>query len=126
MKWGEPWTKEQVDEHLRRFVAKGRAAKAAVDATLRSSNPQSAKRARAKRSNESKSVHPQYRIAVHSRRWRRTDSDGVSIKSAIDGLVRGGLLGDDSPDWIPETPAQSQEKSDVEETVIEVWEIIKE
>lgn len=36
-------------------------------------------------------------IHVHSIRTRLTDSDGISAKAAIDGIVYAGILADDSP-----------------------------
>lgn len=49
------------------------------------------------------------RIHLHSRRHRLTDSDGVSGKAAIDGLVHCGLLPDDSPEFVTAV-SYSQEK----------------
>ena len=74
-----------------------------------------------KKANASKAVYPRVSIRVHSKRRRLTDPDGIAAKAAIDGLVRGGLLTDDSAKTIKEV-SFSQELSDVEETVIEVWE----
>jgi len=62
---------------------------------------------------------------VHQRRRRLTDPDGLHIKSAIDGLVVGGLLGDDSPDWVESvevTQAKCQ-RGEEEQTVIEIFEV---
>jgi len=114
------WTEEMVAAHLARFHGK---TKAENNAPVPSPDSQPVKRPKSKGADKSKEVHPRYRIRVHSKRRRRTDSDGISVKAAIDGLVRGGLLGDDSPDWISQTPTQSQEKSKVEETIIEIYEI---
>lgn len=60
-------------------------------------------------------------IRVHSKRRRLTDPDGLYFKAALDGLVAGGLLVDDSAKCVKEV-SFSQEKSETEETVIEVWE----
>lgn len=62
----------------------------------------------------------QCRIHIHSKRKRLTDADGVSAKAAIDGLVHGGLLQDDSPEFVQEV-SYSQAKAKNEETIIEVW-----
>lgn len=62
------------------------------------------------------------RIHIHSRRKRLTDADGVSAKAAIDGLVHGGLLEDDSARFVQEV-SYSQEKSSEEETIITIEEI---
>lgn len=60
------------------------------------------------------------RIHIHSKRKRLTDADGISAKAAIDGLVHGGLLQDDSTEFVQEV-SYSQAKSTDEETVIEIW-----
>jgi hypothetical protein len=36
-------------------------------------------------------------IHVHSLRYRLADADGVCCKYAIDGLIKAGILSDDSP-----------------------------
>ena len=59
-------------------------------------------------------------IHIHSKRKRLTDADGVSAKAAIDGAVHGGLLQDDSPEFVQEV-SYSQAKSKDEETIIEIW-----
>jgi hypothetical protein len=57
------------------------------------------------------------RIAVHSLRRRLADSDGISAKACIDGLVKAGLLKDDSPEYVKEVRF-SQEKAQDEKTII--------
>jgi len=61
-------------------------------------------------------------IHIHSVRKREVDSDGVSAKSAIDGLVYAGLLQDDSPKFVKEV-SYSQEKGSVEETYLIIEEV---
>lgn len=62
-------------------------------------------------------------IRIHSVRKRLTDSDGVSAKEVIDGLVLAGLLPNDSPKYVWPTPVQTQEEGEPEETVITIeWE----
>lgn len=61
-------------------------------------------------------------IHVHSRRKRLVDPDGVSSKAIIDGLVKAGILEDDSVKFI-EKISYSQEKSDNEETIITIQSI---
>ncbi len=58
-------------------------------------------------------------IHFHSKRRRLADPDGVSCKAAIDGLVQGGILRDDSAHFVKEV-SFSQEVSEVEETIIEI------
>ena len=65
------------------------------------------------------------RIHIHSKRVRESDADGVSAKAAIDGLVHGGLLQDDSPKYVSEV-SYSQgktERGEEEVTIIELWEV---
>ena len=42
------------------------------------------------------------RILVHSYRRRLADPDGISAKAAIDGIVKAGILSNDSPKQIEE------------------------
>ena len=71
------------------------------------------------------------RLHIHSLRYRLADSDGVSAKAAIDGLVHAGLLVDDSAKYVKEV-SYSQEKikkPDKEKTIITIkmegqWESI--
>jgi hypothetical protein len=72
--------------------------------------------------NVDKEVYPRFRIHIHSKRRRFADPDGVSAKAAIDGLVKGGILRDDSSKYISEVTF-TQELSTIEETVIEIWQI---
>ncbi len=58
-------------------------------------------------------------IHIHSRRRRLADPDGISAKAAIDGLAEGGILIDDSAKYVKEV-SFSQEKSETEETVIDI------
>ena len=65
------------------------------------------------------------RLHIHSRRHRLVDSDGVSAKAAIDGLVHAGLLEDDSAQYVKEV-TYSQEKigkREIEETIITIHSI---
>ena len=62
-------------------------------------------------------------IAVHSRRKRLADSDGISAKAVIDGLTAAGILKDDNPECVKEVSfSQEKVKSESEEeTIIELW-----
>ena len=62
------------------------------------------------------------RIVLLSRRNRLCDADGISAKAAIDGLVHCGVLENDSPEFV-ESVSYSQEKSDIEETIITIEEV---
>lgn len=59
-------------------------------------------------------------VHFHSIRRRLADSDGISGKAALDGIVKAGLLQDDSPQFV-EKVSHSQEKSkESEKTVITI------
>ena len=58
-------------------------------------------------------------IHIHSIRSRLVDSDGVSAKAAIDGIVKAGVLQDDSAKYVKEV-SYSQEKGFPEKTVIKI------
>ena len=72
--------------------------------------------------NANKEIHPRFRIHVHCKRRRLADPDGIYCKAAVDGIVRGGLLPDDSAKYV-ESVTVSQELAKTEETIVEVWEI---
>lgn len=72
--------------------------------------------------NADKEIHPRVRIHIHSRRRRLCDPDGISAKAAIDGLVKGGLLADDSAKYI-DAVTFSQERAETDETIITVEEL---
>lgn len=65
--------------------------------------------------------HSLVRIHIHSIRNRLADPDGVSGKAAIDGLVKGAILADDTAKQV-EKVSYSQEKASgrPEETIISV------
>lgn len=61
-------------------------------------------------------------IHIHSKRGRLTDADGISAKAAIDGAVHGGILQDDSPEFVQEVSySQAKTSAKNEETIIEFW-----
>lgn len=61
-------------------------------------------------------------IAIHSVRRRLADADGISGKAAIDGLIHGGILKDDSPKEV-ESVSYTQEKTKGKEKTIITIEI---
>jgi len=71
----------------------------------------------AKKKTKSRDTFDCCRIHIHSIRKRLCDADGISAKSAIDGLVHAGLLVDDSPSYVKEV-SYSQEKGKKEITII--------
>lgn len=58
---------------------------------------------------------------IHTRK-RLADSDGISGKAALDGLVACGLLKDDSPSYVEEV-SHRQRKGEREETLIVIEEV---
>lgn len=62
------------------------------------------------------------RIHVRSFRHRLADSDGISAKAAIDGLVHAGILPDDSALYVEEVCFYQEKisKDDAEHTEIEI------
>ena len=56
-------------------------------------------------------------ISFHSIRKRLTDSDGASGKAVIDGLVKAGLLADDSPEYVKKV-SFSQQKTKFDEVTL--------
>ena len=62
------------------------------------------------------------RISVHSYRHRLADSDGISAKAAIDGLVHAGILPDDSALYVEEVCFYQEKisKDEEEHTEIEI------
>jgi|TARA_Y100000310_G_scaffold37766_1_gene35413 hypothetical protein len=59
-------------------------------------------------------------IHVHSIRKRLADTDGISAKAVLDGIVKAGLLKDDTTEFIKEI-TYSQEKGTPEETIISAY-----
>ena len=69
----------------------------------------------------SKKCDKVFSVSVHHRTNRLTDSDGRSMKAVLDACVLGGLLPDDSPEFLPQIPGQTQEKKKgAEETIITI------
>jgi hypothetical protein len=68
---------------------------------------------------EAKGSNPPYDIHVHSIRKRLADVDGISAKAAIDGLVKAGILADDSATYV-KSIRFTQEKGSEEKTIIEI------
>lgn len=101
------WTDEQVREYMARYN------RAAVPTPNMERNPVNATQAKDAR----QKVGERVRIAFHSKRRRLIDPDGCYSKAAIDGLREGGLLIDDSSSYV-ESISYTQEKSEIEETII--------
>jgi len=65
-------------------------------------------------------LDPRLDITVISYRRRNHDPDGISIKAALDGIVRAGLLRDDSTKEIRKITYKSIITKGEEKTVIEI------
>ena len=64
-------------------------------------------------------------ILVHSFRRRLADSDGISAKAVIDGIVKEGILVDDSARWVTEVRyKQTKIKAPEQEKTIITIEIV--
>ncbi len=61
-------------------------------------------------------------IHIHSIRKRLVDTDGISAKAVIDGIVKVGLLEDDTTEFVQEV-RYTQEKGAEEKTVITIREV---
>ena len=111
------WTVEEYRAYLRTGIAPGddRPAVSAADA-------KPARRAKPAAKDEVKEIHPRYRVDVHHRSRRLADATGRSHKAAVDGIVRGGILPDDSPEYLEEI-RETRRQGERDETVIEVWQI---
>jgi hypothetical protein len=68
---------------------------------------------------QSGSDHQAVRIHCHSIRKRLVDSDAISIKAVIDGIVEAGVLKNDTAKEI-QPPTFSQEKGTEEKTIITI------
>lgn len=69
---------------------------------------------------KAKRLHPRVDIRITSYRRRKHDPDGVSVKYALDGIVRRGLLEDDSTQEVRRVIFESIVGDD-EKTIIEIF-----
>lgn len=60
------------------------------------------------------------RIHIHSVRRRLADTDGLSAKATIDGLVHAKILKDDSPKEVKEVTYSQEKTKGKEETIITI------
>ncbi len=58
-------------------------------------------------------------IRVISYRKRKHDTDGVSLKAVLDGIIKAGILTDDSSEEVRQVIFESR-KSKTEKTIIEI------
>jgi len=105
------WTEEMVNAHLSRFN------RPAVPVA----NVERYPRHEAKATAKVKEIHSRVCIAVHHRSRRAADATGRAHKWAVDGLVRGGLLIDDSPAYVAEIKETFEIGKD--QTIIEIFEV---
>jgi hypothetical protein len=105
------WTEEELAAYLARF---NRAAVRASDVESNPGDEHAPKDAPEK-------VHTRFSMVIHHRSRRLADATGRSHKAAVDGIVGGGLLPDDSPVYVKEIKETFEQRNN-EETIIELWE----
>jgi len=120
-RWGKTWNDEDVERQLAKFKTENRAA-------VRASDPEQARLYVVATENEGEKVHSRYRVCVSYRSKKPADPTGRSHKAAVDGLVRSGILLDDSSKYVEfRVPTEEKCKAgEAEATIIEVWEIADE
>ena len=71
---------------------------------------------------KSKGLDTRFYIHIHSKRNRQCDPDGVSAKAAIDGIVKAGILPDDSAKFVKKVSFTQEKCSSIteEETIITI------
>lgn len=69
---------------------------------------------------ESKRFTSPVRVSFHSIRQRLPDMDNLSGKAVLDGIVKAGILQDDSAKQIPERPIHTAEIGKEEKTIITI------
>jgi hypothetical protein len=113
------YNEAEVAEYLRRFYGK---TESKDHSAVSPADAKPAGRNVVTKSAAVKEVHQRFRVEIHHRSRRLSDPTGRSHKAALDGLVRGGLLGDDSLEWIEEI-RETYKQAAVDETIIEIWEV---
>lgn len=63
------------------------------------------------------------RIDIYSTRERKTDIDNISGKAVLDGIVKSGILRDDSPDEIEAYQVHKATIGNEEKTIIVITEL---
>lgn len=106
------WTEEDLQTYLARFHRPA-VSVADVEPDLGDESP---------REDEAKEIHPRFSITIHHRSRRLADATGRSHKACVDGIVRGGLLPDDSPVYVAEIK-ETFERRNNEETIVELWQL---
>ena len=122
---GVRWTQDDYRDYLERLGAAGKRVLAGDGGVaVRAADAKPARRAAAAPAYGAEKVHPRYRVHIHHRSQRLADATGRSHKAAVDGIVLGGILPDDSPKCLAGI-SESYEKAECNETVIEVYEIME-
>jgi hypothetical protein len=115
---GIRWTHEEVEQYLQKhFKADDHSAVPAPDAKPDRRNAPAPK-------NAAKEISPRFSITIHHRSRRLADPTGRSHSAVVNGLVRGGILPDDSPLYVKEI-RETYEQRKNEETVIQICSITK-
>jgi len=123
---GIRWTDEEYNAYLAGLAEKSRAKESRRHPTIKTHSPVPAANLESNISDETsaknadKKIHSRVRIQIHSRRRRLCDPDGIYAKAAIDGLCEGGLLSDDSAEFVDSVSFSQEKTKEVEETIIEI------
>jgi hypothetical protein len=105
------WTQADIDEYKRKHES--RSANPAPNVEQSARNEPLAKKEGA-RFNTPVCIH------IHSVRKRLCDADGISGKAAIDGLVKAGILKDDSPSEVEQVTFSQRKCEEGEEELTEI------
>jgi hypothetical protein len=114
----------QNEAQLKALIGKGHA-RIRNNNTRKNANMESDFSHAIKRPNEIKAFDSPVDILVHSYRYRLCDPDGISIKWALDAIVKAGILIDDKSENIKEIRfKQTKIKKPAEEsTVVTISEV---
>jgi Holliday junction resolvase RusA-like endonuclease len=106
---------DHIKEQLRNEFSKNKNRNRASDTTSDVELPACGKSIR---KNASATFNTPVRVDIYSARKRKTDIDNISGKAVLDGIVKSGLLKDDSPDQIESFQVHKPTISEIEKTVI--------
>lgn len=117
--WGSGWDEQRVKEHNER-IRRGRAVQRDSASTIANMEQHTVNAAQV--SNEIKTVMPRVVIRFSHYRKRFADVDNFCTKYFVDGLVKNGVLLDDSPKEVEEVRHRQIkiEQWQEEKTVIEL------
>lgn len=114
------WTRRRYEQYKRKAADADRSA-------VRPSAVERPAKIRPMEAKEDTRCYSSVDIVITSYRKRKHDTDGVSAKAAIDGLVRCGILKDDSLNEVKEVTFISHlcKKGEEAKTIIEIYEAME-